>query len=114
VAAVIAAAVVTAMLPAVPGHQHEGERVLFLTLLGNHELVVLLSCSTLICIAFFYHFAFLPLYYRQMGADPSRLGWAIFVSSLPEIALQLLADRMFERIGAQGMVINAGALLTVR
>jgi PPP family 3-phenylpropionic acid transporter len=105
---------VTALLPPVPGHQHQGRRVSFTALLGNRELMALLSCSTVICVTFFYHFAFFPLYYAQMGADPSLLGWAIFVSSLPEVVLLLLADRMFERIGAQGMVILAGAVLTVR
>jgi PPP family 3-phenylpropionic acid transporter len=105
---------VTALLPPVAGHQHRGQRFSFTALLGNRELVVLLSCSTVICITLFYHFAFFPLYYAQMGADPALLGWAIFVSSLPEVVVLLVADRMFERIGAQGMVILAGAVLTVR
>jgi len=48
---------------------------------------------------------FINLYYNDIGASASFIGWVFFVQAIPEIPAYIIGTRVVKRIGAEKMII---------
>jgi PPP family 3-phenylpropionic acid transporter len=48
---------------------------------------------------------FINLYYKDIGAEASLIGWVFFVQAIPEIPAFLIGTRLVKRIGAERMIL---------
>ena len=51
--------------------------------------------------------AFINLYYKDIGASSSFIGWVLFVQAVPEIPAFIVGTRIVKRIGAERMILLA-------
>jgi PPP family 3-phenylpropionic acid transporter len=49
-----------------------------------------------------------------MGATPFLIGLATFASAIPEVVVLLFADKLFDAVGPDWMLLGAGILITAR
>jgi MFS transporter, PPP family, 3-phenylpropionic acid transporter len=61
-----------------------------------------------------YYYTFFPIYYSEMGADNSLLGWAMFLSALSEIPFLLFADKIINRFGIKKVLLSTAFFAGVR
>jgi len=48
---------------------------------------------------------FINLYYNDIGASASFIGWVFFLQALPEIPAYIVGTRIVKRIGAENMIL---------
>ena len=57
---------------------------------------------------------FINLYYRDIGAGESLIGWVFFVQAIPEIPAFILGSKLTRRIGAARMILLAMGVTMLR
>jgi PPP family 3-phenylpropionic acid transporter len=58
--------------------------------------------------------SFINLYYMDIGADNSFIGWVLFVQAIPEIPAYIVGTRIIKRIGAERMILLSMAVSLLR
>ena len=58
--------------------------------------------------------SFINLYYKDIGADNSFIGWVLFVQAIPEIPAYIVGTRVIKRIGAERMILLSMAVSLLR
>jgi len=53
---------------------------------------------------------FFPIYYKNMGADNTILGLAVFIGSASEIIFLVFGDRIIKRLGIKFTLFGAGLI----
>ncbi len=101
-------------LPPVKGHQAGGKRVSVWKLFENHDLLLLMSFCFIIQSTIGFYFSFFPIYYRQLGADSSMLGWAMFISAVSEVPFLIFAGKILEKLGTKITLVASAAAIAVR
>ncbi len=48
---------------------------------------------------------FINLYYNDIGANASFIGWVFFLQAIPEIPAYIIGTRIVKRIGAEKMIL---------
>ena len=116
-ALLIAAALVTFLLPNVPGHQSEQghKKMKFTELLKQKELVLLLGFVMPLQISMGYFYTYFSLHFTELeGANSTLLGLCYTISSIAEVPFLLLSNKLYKRFGAGKLLISAGISVTVR
>ena len=116
-ALLIMAALVTFLLPNIPGHQSEQGRskMKFSELLKQKELLLLLGFVTPLQISMGYFYTYFSLHFTTLeGANSTLLGLCYTISSLAEVPFLLMSNKLYERFGAGKLLITAGISVTVR
>jgi PPP family 3-phenylpropionic acid transporter len=49
--------------------------------------------------------SFINLYYKDIGASSSFIGWVLFVQAIPEIPAYIVGTRIVKRIGAEKIIL---------
>jgi PPP family 3-phenylpropionic acid transporter len=57
---------------------------------------------------------FINLYYSDIGASNTFIGWVFFLQALPEIPAYFLASRMVKRVGAEKVILFAIGVSALR
>jgi len=57
---------------------------------------------------------FVNLYYYDIGASASFIGWVFFVQAIPEIPAYLIGTRIVKRIGAENMILLSMGVTMLR
>lgn len=57
---------------------------------------------------------FINLYYFDIGASASFIGWVFFLQAIPEIPAYLIGTRIVKRIGAEKMILLSMAVTLLR
>lgn len=113
----IAAALVTFLLPPVPGHQSESghKKMKFTELFKQKELMLLLGFVMPLQISMGYFYTYFSLHFTELeGANSTLLGLCFTISSAAEIPFLLFSNRLYERFGAGKLLITAGIAVTIR
>jgi PPP family 3-phenylpropionic acid transporter len=105
---------VTFRLPSVRGHQSGREKVPLWQLFRNGPLMIMMSFNLIIQITIGFYYSFFSIYYRQMGADHSLIGWAMFISAASELPFLFLADRIIKRVKIPYIFIASSAAAALR
>jgi len=71
----------------------------------NSRLLVFLLIILFFGVAIAPLMQFINLYYKDIGADESFIGWVFFVQAVPEIPAFLVATRLVKRIGAERTIL---------
>ncbi len=101
-------------LPRVKGHQSTGRKVSIFVLLKNRKLVIFLLLSFIVQITLGYYYAFFPIYYREMGATNTLLGWSMVFSALSEIPFLLFAHKIIKKFGIPTVLLATAFFAGVR
>lgn len=57
---------------------------------------------------------FINLYYKDIGANESFIGWVFFLQAIPEIPAYIIGTRIVKRIGAEKMILLSMAISLLR
>lgn len=71
----------------------------------NSQMVIFLLIIFFLGIAVAPLMQFINLYYNDIGANASFIGWVFFVQAIPEIPAYLIGTRIVKRIGAEKMIL---------
>ena len=113
----IVAAMVTFLLPPVPGHQSESghKKMKFTELFKQKELMLLLGFVMPLQISMGYFYTYFSLHFTELeGANSTLLGLCFTISSAAEIPFLLFSNRLYNRFGAGKLLITAGIAVTIR
>ena len=58
--------------------------------------------------------SFINLYYKDIGASSSFIGWVLFAQAVPEIPAYIVGTRIVKRIGAERMILVAMGISFLR
>jgi MFS transporter, PPP family, 3-phenylpropionic acid transporter len=58
--------------------------------------------------------SFINLYYKDIGASSSFIGWVLFVQAIPEIPAYIVGNRIVKRIGAERMILLSMGVSVLR
>lgn len=101
-------------IPRIRGHQSIGEKISILKLFKNRELILLMGFAATIQATLSFYNAFFSIYYKDMGADNSLLGWAMFIGAVSEVFFLLLGDRVISKFGIKATLFGAAFIAVVR
>jgi MFS transporter, PPP family, 3-phenylpropionic acid transporter len=101
-------------LPKVKGHQTSKNKVSLLVLLKNRKLLLYITINFMIQVTLGYYYAFFPIYYKQLGADNSLLGWSMLVSAISEIPFLLFGHKITQRFGIPVVLLGAAFFAGIR
>jgi MFS transporter, PPP family, 3-phenylpropionic acid transporter len=101
-------------LPPIKGHQSGGNKVAIWELFKNRELVILMTFSFIVQITMGFYYSFFPIYYRQLGADNSMLGWAMFISAICEVPFLLFANKILNKLGTKLTLVVSATVIAIR
>jgi len=110
----IAAFLVTYRLPTVRGHQTKEQKVPARRLFKNKKLVVLMAFGMVLQITLGFYYSFYSLYLKQMGANNSLLGWAMFLSAISEVPFLIFADRILKKLGTEYTLLGSALAMGLR
>jgi len=71
----------------------------------NSQMVAFLLIIFFLGVAVAPLMQFINLYYNDIGASASFIGWVFFVQAIPEIPAYIIGTRIVKRIGAEKMIL---------
>ena len=80
----------------------------------NHRMFFFLLLIFFFGIAIAPLMQFINLYYNDIGASASFIGWVFFLQALPEIPAYIVGTRIVKRIGAENMILLSMAVSLLR
>lgn len=100
--------------PRVEGHQSSGRKMHMGTLFRYRKLMLYMSVSFVFHITLGFYYAFYPLYFQELGATSTWIGWSMLISALSEIPFLLLSGVLFQRIPVSYILLGAGVATAIR
>lgn len=105
----------THLLPDLPGHQREGEKLSFAKVLKLPHIVPLLILMMVMQMCLGYFYSYYSIYFTSLpGGSSGLLGLAYFISATSETPFLLWGHKLFKRWGAGRMMLIAAASLALR
>lgn len=101
-------------IPKVNGHQSEGKRLHFWALLNNKKLLLYMAFALIIQTTLGYYYTFFSIYYQQLGASKSLIGWGNFVSAMSELPFLLFAHILLKKFKTSQALTLAGIAAALR
>lgn len=101
-------------MPKIQGHQSKGNKVSIMQLFKNRELIILIFFTVSVHITLSFYNAFFSIYYKNMGADSTLLGWAIFIASVSEVFFLFKGDKIIEKLGIRNTLLGAAIIAVIR
>jgi oligosaccharide:H+ symporter len=80
----------------------------------NYRMLLFLLLIFFIGIAVAPLMQFINLYYYDIGANASFIGWVFFLQAIPEIPAYIVGTRIVKRIGAENMILLSMAISMLR
>lgn len=100
--------------PVVQGHQSYGAKMHMGMLFRNRKLMMYLSLCFVLHVTLGYFYSFFPLYFRELGADSSWIGWSMLISSFAEIPFLLFSAYLFKRLSVPVILLASGVATALR
>lgn len=100
--------------PRVEGHQSGGRKMHMGMLIRYRKLMLYMSVCFILHITLGFYYSFYPLYFQELGAVSSWVGWSMLVSSLSEIPFLLLSGYLFRRVPVSYILLGAGVATALR
>ncbi|MEH7117516.1 MFS transporter [Neobacillus vireti] len=101
-------------LPEIKGHQSGKNKVSVLVLLKNRKLMLFTLLNFIVQITLGYYYAFFPIYFNQLGADNSLLGWSMLFASLSELPFLLFGHKIIERFSIPAVLVATAFFAGIR
>jgi MFS transporter, PPP family, 3-phenylpropionic acid transporter len=105
---------VALFLPKVKGHQSKGKRLQFWSLLNNRQLLLYMAFALIIQTTLGYYYTFFSIYFQQLGATKSLVGWGNFVSAMSELPFLLFAHILLKKFKTSHALTLAGSAAALR
>ncbi len=80
----------------------------------NYRMLLFLLIIFFLGIAVAPLMQFINLYYNDIGASASFIGWVFFLQAIPEIPAYIIGTRIVKRIGAEKMILLSMAISLLR
>lgn len=80
----------------------------------NYQMLFFLMLIFLLGIAVAPLMQFINLYYNDIGASASFIGWVFFLQAIPEIPAYIIGTRIVKRIGAEKMILLSMVISLLR
>lgn len=106
--------IIALFIPKIKGHQSHGKRLAFWSLFKDKRLILYLSFALVIQITLGYYYTFFSLYYQQLGASKTLIGWSNFIAAMSETPFLLFSHVILKRITAKQALITAGSAAALR
>ncbi|WP_010248409.1 MFS transporter [Acetivibrio cellulolyticus] len=106
--------IVSFSMPRVQGHQSKANKISIMQLFKNRELMILIFFTVTVHITLSFYNAFFSIYYKDMGADSTLLGWAIFIASVSEVFFLFKGDKIIEKLGIRNTLLGAAIIAVIR
>ncbi len=107
-------ALTSLVIPKVKGHQCNGNKVPIWSIFKNREFVILMTLNLIFSITIGFNGNFFAIYYKQLGADNSLVGWVTFITAVAEIPFLFFADRILRRFGTNKILVASLFVTTLR
>lgn len=101
-------------LPKIRGHQSETKKVSPLLMLRNKPFMLLMALNLVVQTTLGYYYSFFPIYFKQLGAGSTILGWSALISSVSEVPFLLFADRILKKVGVRKTLVASSVLMAIR
>jgi MFS transporter, PPP family, 3-phenylpropionic acid transporter len=101
-------------LPKVKGHQSHGKKLAFWSLFKDRKLILYLSFALIIQMTLGYYYTFFSIYYQQLGAAKTLIGWSNFVAAMSETPFLLFSHVLLKKIKTSNALIIAGSAAALR
>jgi PPP family 3-phenylpropionic acid transporter len=102
------------LLPKIKGHQSRGRKLAFWNLLKDRKLILYLSFALIVQITLGYYYTFFSLYYQQLGATKTLIGWSNFIAAMSETPFLLFSHVLLKKIKTPHALIIAGSAAALR
>lgn len=86
----------------------------FRELFRNGKLMFYLGINFVVQITLGYYYSFFPIYFKEMGADSTLLGWSMVISSLSELPFLLFSGKIIKRVPISVILIVAALASSAR
>jgi PPP family 3-phenylpropionic acid transporter len=106
--------VIVLFLPKTDGHQSKGTKLAIWSLFKDKRLVLFLSFALIIQTTLGYYYTFFSIYYQQLGATKTMIGWSNFIAAMSETPFLLFSHVILKKIKTQQALIIAGSAAAVR
>ena len=105
----------TFLLPDLPGHQQQGEKLSFSKVLRLPHIIPLLLLMMVMQMCLGYFYSYFSIYFTALpGGSSGLLGLAYFLSATSETPFLLFGHKLFKRWGAGRLMLIAAASLALR
>jgi MFS transporter, PPP family, 3-phenylpropionic acid transporter len=101
-------------LPEIKGHQSHGKKLAFWSLFRDKKLILYLSFALMIQITLGYYYTFFSIYYQQLGATKTLIGWSNFIAAMSETPFLLFSHVILKKIKTPNALIIAGSAAAIR
>lgn len=101
-------------LPKIRGHQSVGKKLVFWSLFKDKTLILYLSFALIIQITLGYYYTFFSIYYQQLGASKTLIGWSNFIAAMSETPFLLFSHIVLKKIKTPHVLIIAGSAAALR
>lgn len=103
------------LLPSVKGHRQKREKVSYLSILRDKQLICMLLFNITYSMGITFFFQFYPLYFTEtLGASSSMLGTLTFALAMSEVPFFWFANKLEARFGAKKVMLFAGVATALR
>jgi MFS transporter, PPP family, 3-phenylpropionic acid transporter len=106
--------VAAVLLPKVKGHQSEGKKLAVWRVFQDRTLVLYILFALIIQITLGFYYTFFSIYYQQLGASRSLIGWGSFASGISEIPFLLFAHIILKKAKTHHALLFAGTAASLR
>lgn len=86
----------------------------FTVFFRNYSMLLFLLLIFLLGVAVAPLMQFINLYYYDIGAEASFIGWVFFLQAIPEIPAYIIGTRMVKKMGAERMILLSMAVSMLR
>jgi MFS transporter, PPP family, 3-phenylpropionic acid transporter len=101
-------------LPKIRGHQSMGKKLVFWSLFKDKTLILYLSFALIVQITLGYYYTFFSIYYQQLGASKTLIGWSNFIAAMSETPFLLFSHIVLKKIKTPHVLIIAGSAAALR
>lgn len=102
------------LLPNVKGHQTKERRTFIWSLFKDKKLLTYMIFALMIQITLGFYNTFFSIYYEQLGASRTLIGWAFFISAISEVPFLLFAHVILKKIQTHHALLFAGIAAALR
>jgi PPP family 3-phenylpropionic acid transporter len=102
------------LLPNVKGHQSKEKRTFIWNLFKDRKLLAYIIFALMIQITLGFYNTFFSIYYEQLGASRTMIGWAFFISAVSEVPFLLFAHVILKKAKTHHALLFAGAAAAIR
>lgn len=101
-------------LPKIVGHQTKENKVSMTQILKYKDIMIFMLFNMMAQISLGFYNSFFPIYYKNLGAGNSLLGWAMLIAALSEVPFLLFAHKIVDKLDIKTTLLISSFIMSLR